>query len=94
MNTNAKIRKSIWTALVCTGLATGGGAWAADCNVRSGDTKAAPSDRTQSDSLQDGTDAKPISRLDPELYSYLHDPQLHQSDDLGQNFGDSSGATN
>ena len=95
MKTNAKIIKSIWTALVFVfaGLATGGGAWAADCNVGSGDTQAAPSDRPQSDGLQDGTDAKPISRLDPELYSYLHDPQLHHSDGLGQDSGDFSGAT-
>lgn len=92
MDTNAKIRKSIWTTLVCTGLATGGAAWATDCDVQSGDAKAATSGQSQANGSQDVTDAKPVSRLDPKLYSYLHDPKIHQSDGLGQNFGDFSKA--
>jgi hypothetical protein len=94
MKTNAKIRRTVSTALLCAGLASTGGAWAEDCNIRGGEMEAAGPDGSQTEGLSNVADVKPISRLDPEFYSYLHDPELHKSDGLGQNFGDFSGATN
>jgi hypothetical protein len=86
MNTSVTFSKTVRTALVCAGLATAGAAWAADCDINAGDTAAA-SARSQAAAVSNTTAAKPVSRLDPELYRYLHDPQLHPVDGLGESFG-------
>ena len=84
---NAKIGKKIGTVLLCAGFATVGSAWAGNCDGSSGQVESAASDRTQADASTIGADAGYVSRLDPKLYEYLHDPQIHKGDGLGQDFG-------
>lgn len=84
MNENTKISKTLRTALVCAGLATAGAVWAEDCNISAGQMEAAASGESQADIL---TDVEPVSRIDPELYGYLHNAEMHRADGLGQDFG-------
>ena len=84
MNANAKISKTLRTALACAAFATAGAVWAEDCNINGGEMEAAASDGSQTDGM---IDVGPVNRLDPELYTYLHDPRVHRGDGLGQDFG-------
>jgi hypothetical protein len=94
MNAKVKTTRLIQTALLCAGFFAGNAAWSGNCGEDATTAQAGTSDPDQAGAQTVAMDSPPVSRLDPELYSYLHDPEIHRIDKLGEDFGDFSAAVN
>lgn len=82
MKATLNLTKSVQAIALCTGLVVGGAVWAT-CPGNSAAAHPAASDPPQAGVPSTAGDARSASLMDPQLYGYLHDVNLHKLDTLG-----------
>ncbi len=87
MNACISIKSIIRTTLLCTGLVASGVAWSGECFDQSGAEQKAAEERSQAETMTVAGDARTGRAIDPELYDYLHDAEIHEPDNLTRDYG-------
>jgi hypothetical protein len=87
MNTCKLTKNIVRTTLLCTGLVAGGGAWSGECVDQTGAVQTAAEELSKAETMTVAGDTRTGRSIDPELYDYLHDADIHKPDNLSRDYG-------